>query len=236
VVAIVRTIEGVSSFSCRPRQHPTAKGDPKTGRRPTNTAEHHLRRGQHRVCVYYFFVFDAHWGRASVRLASYLPFEVTLQLNGHDYLERQRHRQRRQITMAANAVAHVADWPALRNRSDLDAALTAFGAVLLHEISDPDVIAVFRLGDALQLVRPSFIKCCVFFVYLELNRDIFLEIASHVYCNGFIWHHRECQSVDHYGCCDSTCELSTFWLGNECLWEILDGEDQVIVSGIADLE
>jgi len=62
VVAIVRTIEGVSSFSCRPRQRPTAKGDPKTGRRPTNTAEHHLRRGQHRVCVYYFFVFDAHWG------------------------------------------------------------------------------------------------------------------------------------------------------------------------------
>ena len=51
----------------------------------------------------YCYVFDAHWGRACVRLRSYLPFEVTLQLNGHDYLERQMHRQRRQITMASNA-------------------------------------------------------------------------------------------------------------------------------------
>jgi len=136
VVAIVRTIEGVSSFSCRPRQHPTAKGDPKTGRRPTNTAEHHLRRGQHRVCVYYFFVFDAHWGRASVRLASYLPFEVTLQLNGHDYLERQRHRQRRQITMAANAVAHVADWAALRTlaETDREPAVRRFAAYWLARL------------------------------------------------------------------------------------------------------
>jgi len=41
-----------------------------------------------------------------------------------------------------------ADWPELRNPKDLDAALAAFGAVLLHEISDPDVIAVFRLAIA----------------------------------------------------------------------------------------
>jgi AcrR family transcriptional regulator len=41
-----------------------------------------------------------------------------------------------------------ADWPELRNHKDLDAALAAFGAVLLHEISDPDVIAVFRLAIA----------------------------------------------------------------------------------------
>src|SRR3989337_3451710 len=31
LVAIVRTIEGVSSFSCRPRMHTRATGDPKTG-------------------------------------------------------------------------------------------------------------------------------------------------------------------------------------------------------------
>jgi len=130
VVAIVRTIEGVNSFSCRPRKHPTAKGDPKTGRRPAQTAAHHLTRGRHNICVYYFFVFDAHWGRASVRVASYLPFEVTLQLNGHDYLERQLHRQRRQITMAANAVAHVADWEALRTLAgiDLEPAVRRFAA------------------------------------------------------------------------------------------------------------
>ena len=130
VVAIVRTIEGVSSFSCRPRMHPRAKGDPKTGRRPTETAEHHLTRARHNIRVYYFYVFDAHWGRACVRLSSYLPFEVTLQLNGHDYLERQMHRQRRQITMASNAVAKVADWDALRTLAgtDLEPAVRRFGA------------------------------------------------------------------------------------------------------------
>jgi hypothetical protein len=70
VVAIVRTIEGVSSFSCRQRKYTTAKGDPTTGRRTTNTAEHHLTRGRHNICVYYFYVFDAHWGRASIRFSS----------------------------------------------------------------------------------------------------------------------------------------------------------------------
>jgi hypothetical protein len=136
IVAIVRTIEGVSSFSCRPRVHSRAKGDPKTGRRPTETAEHHLTRARHNIRVYYFYVFDAHWGRASVRVSSYLPFEVTLQLNGHDYLERQLHRQRRQITMASNAVAQVTDWKALRALAgtDLEPAVRRFGAYWLARL------------------------------------------------------------------------------------------------------
>lgn len=41
-----------------------------------------------------------------------------------------------------------AEWPALADHADLDAALTAFGEVLLREISDPDVIAVFRFAIA----------------------------------------------------------------------------------------
>jgi len=130
LVAIVRTIEGVSSFSCRARKHNQAKGHPKTGRLTAKTAEHHLTRARHNICVYYFFVYDAHWGRASIRLTSYVPFEVSLHLNGHDYLERQMLRQRRQITMAANAVAKVADWKALRElaEADLEPALRRFGA------------------------------------------------------------------------------------------------------------
>jgi AcrR family transcriptional regulator len=49
---------------------------------------------------------------------------------------------------AQNRMRLPPDRPPLRSRKDLDAALTAFGAVLLHEISDPDVIAVFRLAIA----------------------------------------------------------------------------------------
>jgi len=136
LVAIVRTIEGVSSFSCRPRKHRTAKGHPKTGRRTAETAEHHLTRARHNICVYYFYVYDAHWGRASIRLSSYLPFEVSLQLNGHDYLERQLLRQRRQITMASNAVARVADWVALRDlaAADREPAVRRFGAYWLARL------------------------------------------------------------------------------------------------------
>jgi AcrR family transcriptional regulator len=38
--------------------------------------------------------------------------------------------------------------PALRDREELLAALVAFGSMLLREVSDPDVIAVFRLAIA----------------------------------------------------------------------------------------
>jgi hypothetical protein len=161
LVAIVRTIEGVSSFSCRPRKYPMATGDPKTGRRPVERAEHHLTRGRHNICVYYFFVFDAHWGRASVRIASYLPFEVTLQLNGHDYLERQLHRQRRAITMAANAVAHVADWPALRTlaATDREPAVRRFGAYWLarlpHSLTAPQLALLGGYYWYLQVLEVS---------------------------------------------------------------------------------
>jgi AcrR family transcriptional regulator len=41
-----------------------------------------------------------------------------------------------------------ADWPAIQDRRGLEAALVAFGQVLLREISDPDVIAVYRLAIA----------------------------------------------------------------------------------------
>ncbi len=137
VVAIVRTIEGVSSFSCRPRKHRRAKGDPKTGRRPIEVAEHHLTRGKHNIAIYYFYVFDSHWGRASIRISGYLPFGLTLQLNGHDYLERQMKRRRRQITMAANAVAKVSDWEDLRKlcQEQLEPAVRRFGAYWLCRLA-----------------------------------------------------------------------------------------------------
>jgi len=50
---------------------------------------------RHNIAVYDFYVFDAHWGRASLRLSSYLPSAVSLQPNGYDDLERQWHHQRR---------------------------------------------------------------------------------------------------------------------------------------------
>ncbi len=39
-----------------------------------------------------------------------------------------------------------ADWPAARSRQDLEAGLERFGSILMQEVTDPDVIAVFRLA------------------------------------------------------------------------------------------
>jgi AcrR family transcriptional regulator len=38
------------------------------------------------------------------------------------------------------------DWPVPGSRAELEAGLAKFGSVLVHEITDPDVIAVFRLA------------------------------------------------------------------------------------------
>lgn len=145
-LAIVRAIEGVSSVSCQPRNHRAAKGHPKTGQRTAATAEHHLTNAQHNISVYYFSVYNAHWGRDSVRLGSSLLFEVSLQLNGHEYLERQMWRRRRQITMAGNAVDKVADWAALRGLAgaDLEPAVRRFGAYWLAPL--PHGLTPTQLG------------------------------------------------------------------------------------------
>jgi len=39
-----------------------------------------------------------------------------------------------------------ADWPAAHTRQDLEAGLVKFGTVLMQEVTDPDVISVYRLA------------------------------------------------------------------------------------------
>jgi transcriptional repressor AefR-like protein len=48
-----------------------------------------------------------------------------------------------------------ADMPELRDRETLARVLTTFGTKLLHEISDPAVIAVFRLAIAEAVRAPE---------------------------------------------------------------------------------
>src|ERR1700752_955376 len=50
------------------------------------------------------------------------------------------------ISERARRMRLPADWPAPRDRKDLEAGLVEFGCVMLREISDPDVIAVFRIA------------------------------------------------------------------------------------------
>jgi len=48
-----------------------------------------------------------------------------------------------------------ADMPALRNRATLAQVLTVFGAQTVREVSDPDVVAVFRLAIAEAAQAPE---------------------------------------------------------------------------------
>lgn len=129
LVAIVRTREMVNSFSCRMRKHKKAKGHPVTGQKSTDTALHHLIKARHRIAVYYFFVYDKAWGRASIRVSSYVPFETTLQLNGHELIDRKMKMLGRRYEMADNAVSEVADWEGLRKlivQTDVEAEVRKF--------------------------------------------------------------------------------------------------------------
>ncbi len=59
------------------------------------------------------------------------------------------------ITQRAARLPMPADIPELRDRNALEAALTAFGAQLMREVSDPTVIAVFRLAIAEAVRAPE---------------------------------------------------------------------------------
>jgi hypothetical protein len=120
----------VNSFSCRKRKHRKAKGHPVIGKKPTDIALHHLLRARHRIAVYYFFVYDPVWGRVSIRVSSYFPFEVTLQLNGHELINRRLKLLGKRHEMADNAIADIGDWEGLRNLItgiDIEAEVRKFG-------------------------------------------------------------------------------------------------------------
>jgi AcrR family transcriptional regulator len=50
------------------------------------------------------------------------------------------------IQVRAKRMRLPVDWPVPGSRAELEAVLAKFGSVLLHEVSDPDVIAVHRLA------------------------------------------------------------------------------------------
>ena len=59
------------------------------------------------------------------------------------------------ISERAKRLDAPADLPVLRNRETLEQVLTSFGAKFVHEVSDPAVIAVFRLAIAEAVYAPE---------------------------------------------------------------------------------
>lgn len=70
-----------------------------------------------------------------------------------------------------------ADWPNLRDRETLAQVLTAFGTNLLREISDPTVIAVFRLAIA-EAVRAPEVAAALNDVGIVASRAALRELMT----------------------------------------------------------
>lgn len=67
---------------------------------------------------YYFYVLDPVMGPMSLRVATYLPFNVTCYLNGHSFLAQELTRQGIRFQKDDNAFVGVADVDALRAAAD----------------------------------------------------------------------------------------------------------------------
>ena len=81
------------------------------------------------------------------------------------------------IAARAKRLRMPADWPDLRDRDTLARVITAFGTNLLREISDPTVIAVFRLAIA-EAVRAPEVASALNDVGIAASRDALRELMT----------------------------------------------------------
>jgi hypothetical protein len=77
-----------------------------------------LRKHKSRYTHYYFYIVDEVAGPMVLRVGSFLPFQVTAYLNGHNFMERQLRRQKIPFTKDDNRFISVGDAKALQKAAD----------------------------------------------------------------------------------------------------------------------
>lgn len=77
-----------------------------------------LRKQKSRYTHYYFYILDEVAGPMVLRVGSFLPFQVTAYLNGHNFIERQLRRQKIPFTKEDNRFVSVEDPAALQKAAD----------------------------------------------------------------------------------------------------------------------
>ena len=77
-----------------------------------------LRKHQSQFTHYYFYLRDEVAGPMVLRVASFLPFQITAYLNGHHFLERELCRQKIPFTKDDNRFVSVGDPQALQRAAD----------------------------------------------------------------------------------------------------------------------
>jgi hypothetical protein len=77
-----------------------------------------LRKQKSRYTHYYFYILDPVAGPLVLRVGSFLPFQVTAYLNGHNFIERQLRRQKIAFAKEDNRFVSVGDAKALQKAAD----------------------------------------------------------------------------------------------------------------------
>jgi hypothetical protein len=77
-----------------------------------------LRKHKSRYTHYYFYILDEVAGPMVLRVGSFLPFQITAYLNGHNFIERQLRRQNIPFTKEDNRFVCVGDPKALQKAAD----------------------------------------------------------------------------------------------------------------------
>jgi hypothetical protein len=118
VACVLTSLEQGSTFVSYTPQRPAPAPPPDPAAPERDPDYRRITRCRKRFLHYYFYVFDPVMGPMSLRVASYLPFNVTLYLNGHSFLAQELTRQRIAFRQADNAFLAVADPAALQAAAD----------------------------------------------------------------------------------------------------------------------
>lgn len=127
--------------------------------------ENYLKKTRKPFTHYYFYIHDNILGNMCIRIASYLPFKITVYLNGHSYIERfliNKHGKKGLYKKRDNAFLNI------KNVNSVLEAKEQFTAELISE----------RINHWLDIIGPKLEK-------YPMNYSYFIDQIE--YCRNFIF-------------------------------------------------
>ena len=164
--------------------------------RNVNDPGNYLAKTRKPYTQYYFYIHDEVLGNMSIRIASYLPFKVTIYLNGHSYIERYLKREGKKKALYRKREN------AFLNIKDIDLLLAA------KEHFTPQLIKE-RINYWLEIIGPKPEKYPLYYRYF---------IDQIEYCRNFIF-------KSHFFLPQlfrRSCELSMMLISNDRIKEIFN--------------
>ena len=96
-------------------RNPAGVHRPQAGHRPLLSLQFSFDKKDRRVTVYYFYLWDAGFGPAFIKVGTYCPWPVKIWVNGHEWAKQQARKAGLRFTELSNGFASCED-PALLQR------------------------------------------------------------------------------------------------------------------------